>query len=451
MAARLTVLALAASAGPFLDDEDTDRARRACRDWRRAAESVPHIFLSRAYARVLRDPIETDEQRLATLHAVSEMCHAITPNQTATLCKHTLEGFHDVVDAVVAAARPIIADVTQLDPIATAALDTLAAVVGCGIPVRDRLADQCLHLDLYAALKQEEGHNEATALEQQGRILRVLVPLCPKPVPKCFLGISLSTVPWVRLLDPAYPRVVDAMGLLVALSDGPIDVIQAVLNAGVVPLIVKCAKAGAAVFCGLRVLGNICAGSDVQTQVVINAGGVDVLASQLTSDVPSSRKEASWALSNIAAGTVDQIDALIKHPTVVRDVLANFTCAWPDVQKESVWTVANMTSGGTQEQLRILVEAHASVEALCAIAVTTKAVTTRELRMVVAALEGIGNCLRTYEYLKSAQGLTVNALVARLRATTAFDQLASLAGHPNQDVRQEAAALLDEHFDQVTP
>ena len=137
-----------------------------------------------------------------------------------------------------------------------------------------------------------------------------------------------------------------------------------------------------------------------------------MLASQLTSDVPSSRKRASWALCNIAAGNVDQIDALIKHPTIVRDVLANFTCAWPDVQMDSVWTVANMTVHGSREQLQILVEEHAAAEALCAVAASTA-----DLTVVDLALRAVRKCLSAYERDD------INALVNRLRNTVAQESL----------------------------
>ena len=135
---------------------------------------------------------------------------------------------------------------------------------------------------------KQEAHG-ATAVELQRLNLRALVPFFAKPVPPARLSV-VSAVPWERFLNPTSPCVVDTMELLAVLSDGPNDVIQAVLNAG-------------AVFGCLRVLGNICTGNDAQTQAVVNGGGVDVLASQLTSDVPSSRR-APWIRSTRSSGTL---------------------------------------------------------------------------------------------------------------------------------------------------
>ena len=444
MAARLTVLALAASAGAFLDDEDAERVRRACRHWRRAAELTPRLIFLPTYVRTLRGLLATDEQRLTALHSVKEFFDEICPARDGgsdtdpVQIEHFSGGvLNDVTNAVLAIA---VAGAHRV-PLVGAALDALVAVRGCSIPARDHLIWRRIQLELCAALKQHEETREATAIELQRLILRALVLLCAKPWYPSRLSV-LPEVPWERFLHSPSPNVVDAMVLLATVSDGPIDVTQAVLNAGVLPLVVNCAKAGVAVLGCLRVLGNICSGIDVYAQAVINAGGVDVLASQLTSDVPSILKEASWALSNIAAGNVDQIDALIKHPTIVRDVLANFTCAWPEVRKESVWTIANIASAGSRQQLRILIEEHAVVEAMCGIAAATA-----DVKMAIVALEAVGNCLHAFECLKREQGLAVNALVTRLRATAALIQLQSLSHHTDTDVVAQVRTLRERYFE----
>uniref|UniRef100_A0A914RKU6 Uncharacterized protein n=1 Tax=Parascaris equorum TaxID=6256 RepID=A0A914RKU6_PAREQ len=61
----------------------------------------------------------------------------------------------------------------------------------------------------------------------------------------------------------------------------------------------------------LRAIGNIVAGDDEQTQRVIDAGVLPKLGKLLKESTSASqRKELVWIVSNIAAGTHSQIDAL---------------------------------------------------------------------------------------------------------------------------------------------
>ena len=58
----------------------------------------------------------------------------------------------------------------------------------------------------------------------------------------------------------------------------------------------------------LRTVGNIVTGDDMQTQIVINCGALPCLLNLLqTSHKKSIKKEACWTISNITAGTKDQI------------------------------------------------------------------------------------------------------------------------------------------------
>ncbi len=63
----------------------------------------------------------------------------------------------------------------------------------------------------------------------------------------------------------------------------------------------------------LRAVANICAGTELQAQVVINAGGLPCITRLiLTSSSKVVVKEACWTLSNILAGNKDQIQTAIE-------------------------------------------------------------------------------------------------------------------------------------------
>ena len=61
----------------------------------------------------------------------------------------------------------------------------------------------------------------------------------------------------------------------------------------------------------LRTVGNIVTGNDQQTQAIINCGALLCLLHLLnTSHKKSIKKEACWTISNITAGTKEQIQAV---------------------------------------------------------------------------------------------------------------------------------------------
>jgi importin subunit alpha-1 len=61
----------------------------------------------------------------------------------------------------------------------------------------------------------------------------------------------------------------------------------------------------------LRVIGNMVAGNALQTQKVIDAGVLNYLHKTMFNEKRAVRKETCWIISNIAAGTQQQIEALI--------------------------------------------------------------------------------------------------------------------------------------------
>ena len=62
----------------------------------------------------------------------------------------------------------------------------------------------------------------------------------------------------------------------------------------------------------LRTVGNIVTGDDMQTQVIIGCGALTCLLHLLkTAQKKSIKKEACWTISNITAGTKEQIQAVI--------------------------------------------------------------------------------------------------------------------------------------------
>eukprot|EP00955_Chlamydomonas_euryale_P065184 359170-Chlamydomonas_euryale.AAC.10 len=106
----------------------------------------------------------------------------------------------------------------------------------------------------------------------------------------------------------------------------------------------------------LRTVGNIVTGNDIQTQIVISCGVLPCLMNLLINNLKRSiKKEACWTLSNITAGTKEQIQAVF-DANLVAPLVKLLATAEYDIKKEAAWAISNATSGGTADQIKVLVD-----------------------------------------------------------------------------------------------
>ncbi|KAL3991110.1 HEAT-like repeat family protein [Acanthocheilonema viteae] len=105
----------------------------------------------------------------------------------------------------------------------------------------------------------------------------------------------------------------------------------------------------------LRALGNLVAGGDNQTQTVLNAGLLPRLMKLFRLDVPViNKREMTWILSNIAAGSHRQIDLLFETNDIVETLIDAFDCDDYRIRKEIGWTVTNALTGASLNRSRWL-------------------------------------------------------------------------------------------------
>ncbi len=150
----------------------------------------------------------------------------------------------------------------------------------------------------------------------------------------------------------------------------------------------------------LRTIGNIvCAEYDEDssgdiksstptdfTEVILECNAVPRLKLLIAHSNREIQKEACWTLSNIAAGTVDQIQAVIDSGAIPPLVeLVNDKKTDQEVRSEASWVVLNATSCGSDQQISSLVtEGCVSVLGLL----------LEEATMVSMALEGLERVLQ---------------------------------------------------------
>jgi len=106
----------------------------------------------------------------------------------------------------------------------------------------------------------------------------------------------------------------------------------------------------------VRILGNIVSGSDRQTMEVVKAGFFDIIEHCIDHRVKNIKKESCWALSNVVAGTSEQLNLFFKRERLVKKVTN--LCRNGDfmIRKEAGWCLSNAMCSATFEQLSILVD-----------------------------------------------------------------------------------------------
>lgn len=131
------------------------------------------------------------------------------------------------------------------------------------------------------------------------------------------------------------------------------------------------------------------------TEVILDCEAVPRLKLLITHSNREIQKEACWTLSNIAAGTVDQIQAVIDSeaiPPLVK--LVNDKNTDQEVRSEACWVVLNATSCGSDQQIEVLVaEGCVSVLGLL----------LEDASMVSMALEGLERVLQVEEHREATR------------------------------------------------
>lgn len=235
---------------------------------------------------------------------------------------------------------------------------------------------------------------------------------------------------------------IDACWALSYLSDGDNMKIQAVMEAEIGLRVVELLlhPSVGVQTPALRVVGNIVTGDDIQTQCMINFQVLPRLKTLLlTSTKKGIRKEACWTISNITAGTAEQIEEVIKAdlvPVLIEQL--NSAAAEFDIRKEAAWAVANATSSGTPEQIHYLVD-QGCIPALCSL------LDAPDSRIIAVALEGLGNLLEVGQKRASGPG-EQNEYSLILERCHGLDMIEHLQDHSNPVLYDKAVSLIERYF-----
>ncbi|XVF22133.1 hypothetical protein REPUB_Repub12eG0147600 [Reevesia pubescens] len=234
----------------------------------------------------------------------------------------------------------------------------------------------------------------------------------------------------------------DACWALSYLSDGTNDKIQAVIEAGVCPRLVELLlhPSPTVLIPALRTVGNIVTGDDMQTQCIIGHQALPCLLNLLTNNYKKSiKKEACWTISNITAGNVDQIQAVIEAG-IFAPLVHLLQNAEFEIKKEAAWAISNATSGGTHEQIKFLVS-QGCIKPLCDL------LNCPDPRIVTVCLEGLENILKVGEAEKNL-GHTgeVNLYAQLIDDAEGLEKIENLQSHDNNEIYEKAVKILETYW-----
>ncbi|KAL9235723.1 hypothetical protein vseg_010462 [Gypsophila vaccaria] len=234
----------------------------------------------------------------------------------------------------------------------------------------------------------------------------------------------------------------DACWALSYLSDGTNDKIQAVIDAKVVPRLIELLlyPSPSVLIPALRTVGNIVTGDDLQTQCIIDHQSLPCLYQLLTENHKKSiKKEACWTVSNITAGTKDQIQTVITAG-IIGPLVHLLQNGEFDIKKEAAWAISNATSGGSHDQIKFLVT-QGCIKPLCDL------LACPDPRVVTVCLEGLENILKVGEAEKNL-GTTgdVNIFAQAVEEAEGLEKIENLQSHDNNEIYEKVVKMLETYW-----
>lgn len=166
----------------------------------------------------------------------------------------------------------------------------------------------------------------------------------------------------------------------------------------------------------------------MQTQVVLASGALPALLSLLCSPKEGIRKEACWTISNITAGSPQQIQAVI-DANIVPPLINILQNADFKTKKEACWAMSNATSGGLQEpsQIRYLVS-QGCIKPLCDLLKST------DNKIIQVALDGLENILKVGQGDMELGGAGGNAYAMFIEEAGGMVSIHNLQHHENLEI-----------------
>ena len=190
--------------------------------------------------------------------------------------------------------------------------------------------------------------------------------------------------------------------------------------------------------CALRIIGNLLSGDDLMTDEMIKYGVINLLERLLLHSFATIRREAAWSLSNIAAGTKGQIQAITESNAFVNS-LELIKDPILDVAREAAWLISNCLSGADLN-ICFKLAAQGVIQGLIYLIVHHI-----EPTILAITLEGL-NCIFQQGLIVSQFGNGRNPFVDSFINEGGVDFLEKLQEHKNDEIYTKTMSILEKYF-----
>lgn len=190
----------------------------------------------------------------------------------------------------------------------------------------------------------------------------------------------------------------------------------------------------------IRIMKNFVAGSDNQTESVLDAGFLDCVPILLSSKSPSIQWDTYFALSNIAAGHSKQAGQLLKRKDIMEHIIDSAIRDEWKIRKEAIWVLIKMVEGedeGKSSLIVPLVELHG----LSPLAQCLEKTASGDLDLIIDALKAIDTILAF------GQANTELGYGYILQEYGGVSHLENLQNHQNEEIYQLCVKILQTYFD----
>ena len=231
--------------------------------------------------------------------------------------------------------------------------------------------------------------------------------------------------------------IIDACFILSILTKNYKEFIKEILDIDLLPYIIKFLEINnnAIIISCLRIVGNIASEDNaIQTQKLFDLNILNKLKFTLFNESIGIRKESVFIISNLAAGTQNQIEFLIEQNffEILKKIVKIDV---PKVKKEAIYAIANLSLVENEKHMKKLIDEGILI-------FIYECMKDEDPKNIAISLEVLGNILAFAKKIGE-----LNNLLNEIEKIGMVDILENLQVHKDQIIYEKTIQILDTYFE----